>query len=171
MLWMRGAALSLPRNVRKVFDGKEGICRQPGSCRRSQEDRQCDGLLLRGSYQKAEKEKQPHVRQTVKGWLMGHKKEKKEKTPTYNMTLEQIEGIKRAAVKEAINEALILLFGLPVMVLRDKHGFDDEETDKFVDGVTDLYDSYEKGYITLKDVEQALQEEAGVNFERELRGK
>lgn len=102
---------------------------------------------------------------------MGHKKEKKEKTATYNMTMEQIEGIKRAAVAEAVNEALVLLFGLPVMVLRDKHGFDDAETDKFIDGVTDLYDSYKEGYITLKDVEQALLEEAGVSFEKELRRK
>ena len=102
---------------------------------------------------------------------MGHKKEKKEKTPTYCMTMEQIEGIKRQAVNEAVNEALILLFGLPTMVLRDKHGFTDEDTDRFIDGVTDLYDSYEKGYITLKDVEQALLEEAGVSFKKELRRK
>jgi len=94
---------------------------------------------------------------------------KKPKTPTYNMTMEQIEGIKRAAVNEAVSKALILLFGLPVMVLRDKHGFTDEETDRFVDGITDLYDSYERGYITLQDVELALKEEAGVEFEKELR--
>lgn len=97
------------------------------------------------------------------------KTKKKEKTPTYCMTMAQIEGIKRQAVQEAVDEALILLFGLPTMVLRDKHGFTDEDTDLFIDRLCDLYESYKQGYITLNDVEVALQEEAGVSFERKLR--
>ena len=88
----------------------------------------------------------------------------KKKTPTYNMTMEQINAIKKSAVNEAIEAAWTLMLGFPVMQLSDKHGFTEEDLDKFVDGVIELYDSYDKGYITLADVHMALKNEVGVSI-------
>lgn len=88
----------------------------------------------------------------------------KKKTPTYNMTMEQIEAIKKAAVTEAVEAAWTLMLGLPVMVLSDKNGFTNDELDKFVDDVMALHDSYDKGYLTLADIHSALKDEAGVSI-------
>lgn len=89
---------------------------------------------------------------------------KKQKTPTYNMTMEQIEAIQKRAIKEAVESAWVLMLGLPVMVLTDKNGFTPEQVDKFIDDVMALHDSYDKGYLTLADVHNALKEEAGVRI-------
>ena len=89
----------------------------------------------------------------------------KKKTATYNFTLEQLEDIKKKCVKEATEAAWVLMLGLPVMQLSDKHGFDDDEMDTFIDGIIDKYDSYEKGLISLKDIHEALAEDAGIQLE------
>ena len=87
---------------------------------------------------------------------------KKTKTPTYNLTVEQIESLKRKAVDDAVATAWVLMLGLPVMALTDKHGFTPEQVDKLIDDVLDLHDSYEKGYLSLQDIHTALKEEAGI---------
>lgn len=89
---------------------------------------------------------------------------KKEKTPTYNFTLAQIEDIKRQAARDAAHSILDLTLGFPTMVLHDKHGWGREQLDSFLDDVLDLYDSYEKGYLTLTDIRDALAEEGGIRI-------
>ena len=84
------------------------------------------------------------------------------KTPTYNLTWEQIETMKRDACRQASRLLWELMLGLPVMVLSDKHNFDPRMLNEFVDDVLDLYDSYEQGYLTLNDVENALKDEVGI---------
>lgn len=93
-------------------------------------------------------------------------KPKKNKTPTYNFTLEQIEEIKRSVVKEAVQTLIELMLGLPIMVLHDKHGWGKIRNSRFVDDVMYLYDSYEKGYITLEDVRDTLWEEADTRIRK-----
>lgn len=88
----------------------------------------------------------------------------KKKTPTYNMTMEQIEAIKKAAVNEAVEAAWTLMLGMPIMVLTDKNGFTDDEVDKFVDDVMYLHDSYEQGRLTLADIHMALKDEHGISI-------
>lgn len=95
-----------------------------------------------------------------------NKQPKKKKTATYNFTLEQIEELKRKTVREAVQSLIELTLGLPVMILHDKHGWSKEENSEFVDDVMNLYDSYEKGYITLEDVRDALWEEAETRVQR-----
>lgn len=98
------------------------------------------------------------------------KPKKSAKTPTYNLTWEQIEAMKREACKQASRVLWELMLGLPVMVLSDKHDFDAAKLDEFVDDVLDLYDSYEQGYLNLNDVEDALKDEVGIMI-REKRKK
>ena len=91
----------------------------------------------------------------------------KGRTPTYNMSFQQIQDIKSQAVREATGAAWVLMLGLPVMVLGDKHGFTTEAIDAFIDGVLDLYDSYDKGYLTLSDIRQTLKDEYGLSISEE----
>ena len=93
--------------------------------------------------------------------------QKKDRTPTYNMSFQQIQDIKAQAVREATGAAWVLMLGLPVMVLGDKHGFTTEAIDAFIDGVRDLYDSYDKGYLTLSDIRQTLKDEYGLSISEE----
>ena len=94
------------------------------------------------------------------------KKEKKEKTPTYNFTLAQIEQIKQQAAREAVHCIMELTLGFPVMVLHDKRGWRHKRLDDFINDVLELYDSYEKGYLTLEDIRTALREEGGISIEK-----
>lgn len=89
---------------------------------------------------------------------------KKEKIPTYNLTGQQIEDMKKQAAKEAIEVAWTLMLGLPCLPLLDKFSFTGEDLQRYLDEVMDYYDSYEKGYITLKDVHDAVLEETGYDI-------
>ncbi len=52
------------------------------------------------------------------------------------------------------------------MVLHDKFGFGPVRCERFTDAVLDLYDSFEKGYVTLDDIHGTLKEECGITIER-----
>ena len=88
--------------------------------------------------------------------------EERKKTPTYNMTLKQIEELKRQAALDAVSELMTLTLGFPAMVLHDKHGWREAELNDFIDDVSGLFESYEKGYITLEDCVNTLKEEANI---------
>lgn len=52
------------------------------------------------------------------------------------------------------------------MVLHDKFGFGPVRCERFTDAVLDLYESFDKGYVTLEDIHGALKEETGITIER-----
>lgn len=82
----------------------------------------------------------------------------------YTLTEEQIDRIKEDATKEAMDRAFILMMGLPCKALRDVFGFGKTRLERFGDKVVDLYDSFEKGYISLDDCIETVKEETGVDF-------
>ena len=97
----------------------------------------------------------------------------KESVKTYTLNEEQIKQIKADAVKEAIDTAFILMLGLPVMIIHDKYpqlmkrevdGKCREE--RFTDLLLDLYDSFDKGYLTLDDILNCITEECGIDIAR-----
>lgn len=92
--------------------------------------------------------------------------QKKEKAPTYNLTWEQIQQLKREAVREATMEVATLTLGFPVMYMKDKEGWGKIRLNRMIDGLLDMMDSYEKGYFTLYDVKNALWEEGDLKIER-----
>lgn len=94
-------------------------------------------------------------------------KEKKQKTPTYNFTLAQIEEMKRQSVADAVRELIELTIGLPAMALRDEKGWGKKRLEWFADAVMARYDSYDKGYFTLQDVRDMLKDEC--NFQIQLK--
>ena len=66
--------------------------------------------------------------------------------------------------KEAADKAFLLMLGLPVMVLHDKFGFGPVRCERFTDAVLELYDSFEKGYVSLEDIHLTLKEETGITI-------
>lgn len=99
---------------------------------------------------------------------MGKKHEKKKKVATYNLNLDQINTIKEQAKNEALNEAFVLMLGLPTMVVHDNYGKLNRKQgreERFVDMVLDLFESFKEGYFTIEDVIQTLNEECGITLE------
>lgn len=56
------------------------------------------------------------------------------------------------------------MLGLPLMVLHDKWGFGKVRGERFIEQVLDLYDSFEKGYLSLEDIHYCLWEEGGIKL-------
>lgn len=88
------------------------------------------------------------------------------KVVTYNLTAEQIEQIKKETTDKTLETAFSLMLGIPLMVLRDKYGFGKKRMNEYIDYALETYDSFNKGYFTLEDVEKMLKEEVEVNIRR-----
>ena len=103
-------------------------------------------------------------------------KTKMEKVPTYNMNIDQIKAMKDESTEKAVDIAFKLLLCIPVMVIHDhyadlmrKEVGGKSRGERLADMILDLYDSYEKGYVTLDELEQCLWEEAGIKFDKEIK--
>lgn len=98
---------------------------------------------------------------------------KKGHEPVINIKTSDINQIKENAIMEASNKAFFLMLAIPVMVIHDKYpqlmrkevdGKSREE--RFVELCIDLYDSFERDFITVDDLHQCLWEESGIKIER-----
>lgn len=86
--------------------------------------------------------------------------------PVINVKSSDLQQIKKQATSEAVDTAFLLMLGLPLLVLRDKHGFGKVRLERFIDDVLELYDSFNKDYLTLEDIHQVIHEETGVTIQR-----
>lgn len=99
-------------------------------------------------------------------------KKKKEKTPTYQVTYEQIrgyiqQGYERGFKKgkeETIELATKYSMAVPLMALRDEFGFGQKRLLQFYESFMDLYDSIEKGYLTIEDIVKTINEETDIEI-------
>lgn len=93
---------------------------------------------------------------------------KKNKTPTYNFTLDQIESIKRKTVKETVDrvsrEAFERMMVLSLLVLRDEWGFGEVRMDRFIDQLSTLVEDVSDGRLSMDDITATLEEELGIEF-------
>lgn len=84
--------------------------------------------------------------------------------PYIPMTASDVEKIKQ----DAIDSAMVLLFGIPVKVLRDYYGWGAKKRlPEFADYLTDVYADFSNGDMTLEDFEQLVWEECGLKFLRD----
>ena len=88
------------------------------------------------------------------------------KEPVINIKSSDVQAIKKNAASEAADTAFFLMLALPLMVLHDKYGFGKVRGERFIDQVLELYDSFEKGYVSLDDLHNCLWEEGGIKIER-----
>lgn len=53
---------------------------------------------------------------------------------------------------------------LGIMALRNKFDFGSARIERWIDEINDLRDSYEKGYISVQDLQQTIKEETGIEI-------
>lgn len=91
--------------------------------------------------------------------------------PVINIKASDIQNIKKQATSNAADTAFFLMLVIPVMVMHDKYPQlmrrevdGKSRTERFADLCIDLYDSFDKGYVTLDDLADCLWEEAGIRL-------
>ena len=92
----------------------------------------------------------------------------KAKVATYNLTEDQINKIKQDASKEAIDTAFTLMLALPLEVLiGDGYWVKSakKRLPKFMDEVLSLYDSWNKGVLTIEELREDLWNYGGIKLE------
>lgn len=96
------------------------------------------------------------------------KDEFKAKVKTYNLTQEQINQIKEEAKKEAISASFTLMLALPLEVLIGDGYWPKsakKRLPKFLDDLLSLYDSWDKGILTMEALRDDLWEYGGIKLE------
>ena len=92
----------------------------------------------------------------------------KKKTPTYNFTWDQIEGIKRKAIDETVKkvsrEAFDRTVVLSLLVLRDNWGFGEVRMERFMDQLSELIEDVSEGRLSMMDITKTLEDELGLEF-------
>jgi hypothetical protein len=89
------------------------------------------------------------------------------------LPITEISRIKREAADAAAEKAFELMLAIPVMVLRDKYGQLNKleingksRGERFADYCLDLYDSFNKGLVSIEDLHECLWEEAGIKLQK-----
>lgn len=85
----------------------------------------------------------------------------------YTISQSDLDKIKSDSIREASEKAFILMLSIPTMVLHD-YDWSKNKTDipEFIDRCFDLYDSYDKGYVSFEDLKHTLQQESGIKIMR-----
>lgn len=102
---------------------------------------------------------------------------KKRKTPTYNLTIDQIEQMKKEAAKSAVATAYKLLMYNAIMVIE---GHFSELIRKEVDGKNRImrfvemlvfqFECWDEDYISIRDMQKYIKDECGVYLDVERKG-
>ena len=102
-------------------------------------------------------------RQQAKSFMTTNKK------PTYRMKPKDYVAMKKKAVTEGVDKALVLLLSIPVKVLCDNYGWTAEnELPEFVEHMINEYESFSDGKITLEEYQALVYEQCGVKFEKTI---
>ena len=94
------------------------------------------------------------------------KKEKKVKTPTYQVTMDDIRGYVQQGYDKGRKEAFDYLIVIALIVLRDYFEFGAIRLERFIDGVREYYESITKKLVDLDEIADALEEETGIGVRR-----
>lgn len=94
----------------------------------------------------------------------------KNREPVYNMTAAQLDAIKTEATNAAIAKAFSLMLAFPTMVIHDKFDQlaelpDAQRVKRMGEMILDLYDSYDRDYVSIRDLHEWLRDEVGVEVE------
>lgn len=93
--------------------------------------------------------------------------ELKKKEKVYTLTQGQIEEIKKQTLNEAVDKVFLLMLAIPMEVLISDYWMKSakKRIPKFIDDVLYLYKAYERGDITIEEMESDLKEFAGITLE------
>lgn len=86
------------------------------------------------------------------------KKSKKKNPRRYAATLADVKKAKRDACNLAVDHAFAIFF----TVMRDKEGWGNKRLKRLWEEVSDLSDSISRGYVSVSDLLQTLEEESQI---------
>lgn len=93
-------------------------------------------------------------------------REAESKKKTYTLTVEQIEDIKKKATEDALHQAMVLLFGIPVLVLREQYGWGTQKRlPEFAEHLADYYQEYAEGQWTCEEYAKIVMDYTGIGFQ------
>lgn len=110
------------------------------------------------------------------------RRNERKKTPTYNFTQEQLDNIiqekiadeiakaKKEAAEYAINQAMLLLFVLPMEVLMDWYWTKSyaKRIPEFTEHLLEYYQMWQRGELDMEKMQEDLWTYAGIKFEEEV---
>lgn len=94
-------------------------------------------------------------------------KERRKQNAVYTLTQQQINDIKREAMSEAVDVAVNLLFGIPLLTLSgEKYWKKSAKTrlPKFYDDMMDVYKKYTKGSLSLAEIQNEIKAVSGIDI-------
>lgn len=99
-------------------------------------------------------------------------REQKKANKTYNLNRDQIAELKSKAQEDAqklaVDTAFTLMLAIPLVVLTGEGYWEKtakKRLPKFIDEVLSLYDSWEKGVLTIEELREDLWKYGGVKLE------
>lgn len=84
----------------------------------------------------------------------------KDRVKTYVLTQDQIDQMKDEATQRAADAAFVVMMCIPVLVVKDKYGFDKEQISDFVGHVVSWYESVQNGEVKFREIIKVLEEES-----------
>ncbi len=88
------------------------------------------------------------------------------KSPTYNLSWDNMVRLKNEAYDEAVGTAMTLLLSIPVKVVVERYNWEQEDVERFCEDILDEYEKFDAGDMTLEDLQHYVFEHCGVKFER-----
>ncbi|MBT9813727.1 hypothetical protein [Enterocloster citroniae] len=94
------------------------------------------------------------------------------KQPTYNLSRDQMQGMKQEATRDAAETAFLLMLGIPVLMFKDHFGqlirreVDGKSREqRFVDYCLEFYRQFDKELYTLDDIRAVLKDECDIEID------
>lgn len=85
--------------------------------------------------------------------------------PIISMKKSDIDRIKRESAEKAIDTAITLLLSIPIKVVHDKYGWGmKKRLPEFAEALTDEYQRFSDGEMTLEEYQEMVFEYCGVKF-------
>jgi hypothetical protein len=91
-------------------------------------------------------------------------KKQNKKEPVYNISGQNLDKIKQNERKDAINDVMILLLGIPVKVMREHYGFGDKRLPEFAELLCEEFENFSEGDMTLEQYAKYVYEHTGIKF-------
>ena len=92
-------------------------------------------------------------------------KEQPKKNKTYTLTQEQIDKNKQDAIEEATHKAFTLMLAIPCEILANEGYWEKtakKRMPKFLEECMDLFNAYEKGVVTMEQMQEDLKKYGGI---------
>ena len=93
------------------------------------------------------------------------------KEPVYNVKQSDLKAFKKKAVDDAVSQAadaaMVLLLSLPIKILKRDYGWGNKRLPEFAEKLTDEYQSFVDGEVSLEEYADLVYQYTGIKFARE----